>query len=108
MISSYILLYCFLTYQSYIIIFQCLVSELNMSELQAKEYKSDLQRITEELNDLKRKYIADKKAQRFQKVAYDSSRELNQFGKQQSGSTGGAHVKYTGGGFRMSVQSLTS
>lgn len=81
-----------------------------MSELQAKEYKSDLQRITEELNDLKRKYIADKKAQRFQKVAFNSSRELNQFSKHQSGSTStsGAHVKYTGGGFRMSVQSLTS
>lgn len=77
-----------------------------MSELQAKEYQSDLQRVTEELNDLKKKYIADKKAQRFQKISYNSSRELNHFSSKETGS--GAQVKYTGGGFRMSVQSLTS
>ncbi|XP_044264662.1 cilia- and flagella-associated protein 58-like [Tribolium madens] len=78
---------------------KCLVSELNMAELQAKEYKSDLQRVTEELNELKKKYIAEKKSQRLQKLAHESSREVNQ---------NGAQVKYTGGGFRMSVQSISS
>ena len=75
-----------------------------MAELQAKEYKSDLQRVTDELNDLKKKYIAEKKAQKFQKLAYESSREVNQYNNKQNG----AQVKYTGGGFRMSVQSITS
>jgi hypothetical protein len=83
---------------------QCMVSELNMAELQAKEYKSDLQRVTDELNELKKKYIAEKRAQKIQKLAYESSRDANQYHNKQNG----AQVKYTGGGFRMSVQSITS
>ncbi|XP_068899538.1 cilia- and flagella-associated protein 58-like isoform X1 [Tenebrio molitor] len=83
---------------------KCMVSELNMAELQAKEYKSDLQRVTDELNELKKKYIAEKRAQKIQKLAYESSRDANQYHNKQNG----AQVKYTGGGFRMSVQSITS
>lgn len=74
-----------------------------MAELQAKEYKSDLQRVTDELNELKKKYIAEKKF-RLQKMAAESSRDSNQYQPKQTG----PQVKYTGGGFRMSVQSITS
>ncbi|KAJ8965219.1 hypothetical protein NQ314_004289 [Rhamnusium bicolor] len=41
---------------------KCLVSELNMAELKSVEYKADLQRVTDELTDLKRKYLAEKKS----------------------------------------------
>lgn len=81
-----------------------------MAEVQAGEYKSDLQRVTDELNDLKRKYLAEKKAQRNQKQ-FDSSRDANQIANQQTINNSGGQaqiVKYTGGGFRMSVQSISS
>uniref|UniRef100_A0A6P7F183 Cilia- and flagella-associated protein 58-like n=1 Tax=Diabrotica virgifera virgifera TaxID=50390 RepID=A0A6P7F183_DIAVI len=84
---------------------KCMVSELNMADFKANEYKSDLQRVTEELADLKKKYLAEKKANRTLRMAYESSRELNQ-GRSSSGGTG--EVKFTGGGFRMSVSQIST
>lgn len=81
-----------------------MVSELNMSELKSAEYKSDLQRVTEELAELKKRYLAEKKAHRTLRMAYKSSRELNQA----HGGTPGGEIRYTGGGFRMSVQQISS
>nr|XP_023014333.1 cilia- and flagella-associated protein 58-like [Leptinotarsa decemlineata] len=81
---------------------KCLVSELNMTELKSTEYKSDLQRVTEELADLKKKYLAEKKANRSMRLMYGASRELKN-GRGDSG-----EVKFTGGGFRMSVQQISS
>jgi hypothetical protein len=48
--------------------------------------------------------LNEKRAQKIQKLAYESSRDANQYHNKQNG----AQVKYTGGGFRMSVQSITS
>lgn len=81
-----------------------MVSELNMSELKNAEYKSDLQRVTDELADLKKKYLSEKKANRTLRMAYESNRELNQ----SRGGTAGGEIRYTGGGFRMSVQQISS
>ncbi|CAH1154041.1 unnamed protein product [Phaedon cochleariae] len=80
---------------------KCLVSELNMTELKSVEYKSDLQRVTEELADLKKKYLAEKKANRTKRIAHESSREANH---SRAGEAG--EVRFTGGGFRMSVQQI--
>lgn len=79
-----------------------MVSELNMAELKATEYKSDLQKVTEELAELKKKYLAEKKANRTKRMAYETSRELNH----SRGDAG--EVKFTGGGFRMSVHQITT
>lgn len=75
-----------------------------MAELKSTEYKSDFQRVTEELADLKKKYLAEKKAHRTLRMSYNSSRELNQIHR----GTSGGEIRYTGGGFRMSVQQISS
>lgn len=75
-----------------------------MAEHKSIEYKSDFQRVTEELGELKKKYLAEKKANRTLRMAYESSRELNQ----SRGGTAGGEIRYTGGGFRMSVQQISS
>lgn len=75
-----------------------------MAELKTSEYKSDLQRVTEELAELKKKYLTEKKANRTLRMAYKSSRELNQV----HGGTTGGEIRYTGGGFRMSVQQVST
>lgn len=80
-----------------------LVSELNMADLKANEYKSDLQKLTDELAEMKKKYITEKKAHRALRMAYESSREMNQNGDSEAGD-----VKFTGGGFRMSVSKITT
>ncbi|XP_057669299.1 cilia- and flagella-associated protein 58-like [Diorhabda carinulata] len=82
---------------------KCMVSELNMADLKVNEYKSDLQRVSEELADLKKKYLAEKKANRTLRMAHESRRELNH---SRIGDTG--EVKFTGGGFRMSVSQISS
>lgn len=75
-----------------------------MYELKSTEYKSDLQKVTEELAELKRRYLAEKKAHRTLRMAYKSSRELNQA----HGGSSGEEIRYTGGGFRMSVQQIST
>ncbi|KAJ8978920.1 hypothetical protein NQ317_013358 [Molorchus minor] len=77
-----------------------LVSELNMAELKSTEYKSDLQRVTDELAELKRKYLSEKKANRNMRMAAESSRELN---LSRGGRGDASEVKFTGGGFRIPV-----
>lgn len=72
-----------------------------MAELKATEYKSDLQKITEELTDLKRKYLEEKKLNRAKRTALESTLERD---NQSSAS----EVRFTGGGFRMSVQQIST
>lgn len=81
-----------------------MVSELNMAELKCTQYKSDFQQVTDELANMKKKYLAEKKATRTLRMAYESNRELNQ----SRGGTSGGEIKYTGGGFRMSVQQIST
>nr|CAH7768036.1 unnamed protein product [Callosobruchus chinensis] len=50
-----------------------LVSELNMAELKAAEYKSDLQRVSEELCEMKKRYLAEKKTNRMQEMQLQAS-----------------------------------
>lgn len=78
-----------------------------MAELKATEYKSDLQKVTEELAELKRKYLEEKKANRPRRTTLDSNdRERPAAAARSSGASG--EVRFTGGGFRMSVQQITT
>ncbi|XP_076265822.1 cilia- and flagella-associated protein 58-like [Rhynchophorus ferrugineus] len=75
---------------------KCLVSELNMAELKAAEYKTDLQRLTEELAELKRKNLEDKRAMRTNCPPIEACHE-------NTNPAGAGAVRFSGGGFRMSV-----
>ncbi|KAH1017841.1 cilia- and flagella-associated protein 58 [Dendroctonus ponderosae] len=79
---------------------KCLVSELNMTELKATEYKADLQKVTEELADLKRKYLEEKKSNRPRRTTLESA------GREGTDQVGACDVRFTGGGFRMSVHQV--
>ncbi|KAF2901963.1 hypothetical protein ILUMI_04223 [Ignelater luminosus] len=81
---------------------KCLVSELNMTEQQALEYKEDLDKVREELKQLKKKYLNEKKTQqkRLEALKAAESRETNQSLAQNS-----SQIKFTGGGFKMSITS---
>ncbi|XP_044753434.1 cilia- and flagella-associated protein 58-like [Coccinella septempunctata] len=72
---------------------KCLVSELNMAEYQAKEYQISLQKVTDELKDLKKKYLADKKKEELRSSAQNSAKGDNVMNQGQT--------KFTGGGFRV-------
>ncbi|VEN52638.1 unnamed protein product [Callosobruchus maculatus] len=50
-----------------------LVSELNMAELKAAEYKSDLQRVSEELCEMKKRYLAEKKTNHMQRLQLEAN-----------------------------------
>lgn len=70
-----------------------MVSELNMAEYQANEYKISLQKVSEELKDLKKKYLADKKKEEIRLSQQNSAKDENVMNQGQT--------KFTGGGFRV-------
>lgn len=72
-----------------------------MAELKATEYKSDVQKLTDELADLKRKYLEEKKLNRAKRTALESTVERD-------GQSSASDVRFTGGGFRMSVQQIST
>lgn len=80
-----------------------MVSELNMTELQVKEHKAELEKVTNELKTVKQKYAEERRAQskRLAVLQESSSKSSNQ-SKQSS------EIKFTGGGFRMSVASVNN
>lgn len=73
-----------------------------MTELQAKEYKTNLEKVNDELKELKRKYINLKKAheKQSQMVKQMSSQALNQSQSRE--------IKISGGGYRMSVTGVNN
>ncbi|KAK9886136.1 hypothetical protein WA026_014923 [Henosepilachna vigintioctopunctata] len=73
---------------------KCLVSELNMAEYQANEYKISLQKVTEEMNELKKKFLAAKKKEELHTTAQNLSKEERSMANQ-------GQTKFTGGGFRV-------
>lgn len=75
-----------------------------MAELKATEYKLDFEKITEELADLKRKYLEEKKLNRAKRTALESTVERDG----QSNNASASEVRFTGGGFRMSVQQIST
>lgn len=77
-----------------------------MAELKSTEYKSDLQKVTEELAELKRKYLEEKKANRSRHTALDLNDKERPAPARGNGA--GGEVRFTGGGFRMSVQQITT
>lgn len=77
-----------------------MVAELNMTELQSKEYKLELEKATEELNRFKKRYAADQKAEQ---KKLELSTSVNKVASQ---TPAPGPVKFTGGGFRMSVDSI--
>lgn len=74
-----------------------------MAELKATEYKLDLEKITEELADLKRKYLEEKKLNRAKRTALESTLE-----RDGQSNASASEVRFTGGGFRMSVQQIST
>ncbi|XP_066253136.1 cilia- and flagella-associated protein 58-like [Euwallacea similis] len=86
---------------------KCLVSELHLAELKVTEYKSDLQKSMEELADLKQKYLEEKKSNRAKQTALESSGRDRKSSQMQTGASA-TEVRFTGGGFRMSVQQVSS
>ncbi|KAK5644587.1 hypothetical protein RI129_005887 [Pyrocoelia pectoralis] len=76
---------------------KCLVSELNMTELQAIEYKDDLDKVREELKEVKKKYLIEKKAHQ---KDIDTLKTLENKHNQMPNIV---PIKFTGGGFKMSV-----
>ncbi|XP_066139447.1 cilia- and flagella-associated protein 58-like [Euwallacea fornicatus] len=85
---------------------KCLVSELNLAELKVTEYKSDLQKSMEEVADLKQKYLEEKKLNRAKQTVLESSGRDGSSQTQAGASVG--EVRFTGGGFRMSVHQVSS
>lgn len=65
-----------------------------MTELQVKEYKILLEKTTGELNKFKKKYAVEQKKS---ELPTNVNKETN---------SAQASVKFTGGGFRMSVESV--
>ncbi|XP_031349556.1 cilia- and flagella-associated protein 58-like [Photinus pyralis] len=76
---------------------KCLVSELNMTELQSIEYKEDLDKVREELKEVKKKYLIEKKAHQ---KDLDALKTLESKHNQMPNIV---PIKFTGGGFKMSV-----
>lgn len=74
-----------------------------MMEMQAKEYKANLDKVTEELNQLKKKNLAEQRARMKRLEALDQkpSKDLNQKDSRTS-----SQIKFAGGGFRMSVETV--
>lgn len=69
-----------------------------MAELKNAEYKSELQKVQEELTETKKKYISMKK----------TGAETGALPKLSASVTNKSEVKIAGGGFRMSVQRFSS
>ncbi|CAH1188590.1 unnamed protein product [Phyllotreta striolata] len=82
-----------------------LVSELNMSDMKINEYKSDIQKLTEELNEMKKKFLAEHRALQALRATCQQGRELS---SNDLNDLGGSEAKFAGGGFRMSVSKIAS
>nr|CAD7570676.1 unnamed protein product [Timema californicum] len=76
---------------------KCLISELNMYESQAAEYKFDLERVSHELNDAKKKYFVQKRREQKEKERAQEALEpvVNE--------TSLNKPRFTGGGFNMAA-----
>lgn len=74
-----------------------------MTEIQAKEYKANLDKVTEELNQLKKKNLAEQRAKikRLEALDQKASQDTNQKDSRTS-----SQIKFAGGGFRMSVENV--
>lgn len=84
--------------------FQALVGELNMVHLKASQYKSDFERVSEELAVMKRKFLEEKRQIRAKNIGITSSQEINHQNQKRESTS---DVRSTGGGFRMSVQQIS-
>lgn len=73
-----------------------------MAELQTKEHKMELEKVTEELNKFKKRYAAEQKAALNKKA--DAATSVAD-SKELKISQAAAPSKFVGGGFRMSLDS---
>ncbi|GLV32372.1 uncharacterized protein CBL_00919 [Carabus blaptoides fortunei] len=71
-----------------------LVSEINMYETQAMEYKIDIEKLTKELKDIKKKYYKEKKYNQ-RHLAGETKLPAIKTSEEDS------QLKFTGGGFKM-------
>lgn len=74
-----------------------MVSELNMTEQQAQVYKQDLEKVTQEFIKLKKQYMVVKKKHHLATLSSGDSCGIDQ--------RCSSPVKFTGGGFKMSITS---
>ncbi|CAG9771320.1 unnamed protein product [Ceutorhynchus assimilis] len=83
---------------------KCLVAELNMSELKAAEYKTDVEKLAEELREIKEKYFQEKKTNHVLRMAQrNSDRPNSPSSMVVKDAQAHSQTSFTGGGFRMSV-----
>ncbi|XP_018319123.1 cilia- and flagella-associated protein 58-like [Agrilus planipennis] len=87
---------------------KCLLSELNMTEQNALQYKQEMEKLKDEIKELRKKYLWEKKSRRklceFLATIDKPSQDTNhkQGGRNQTNQT-----KFAGGGFRMSIDGVT-
>lgn len=75
-----------------------------MTERQVIEYKASFEKVTEELNNFKKKYYEEQKARRSRMELLEADRRASQVSnRQRSQSQLSAQLRFAGGGFRMSV-----
>lgn len=70
--------------------------------MQVKEYKANLEKVTEELNQLKKQKLAEKRARNKRLEAF-SEKPISDSNQKRNDAP--AQIKFAGGGFRMSVDS---
>ncbi|KMS64955.1 hypothetical protein BVRB_040920 [Beta vulgaris subsp. vulgaris] len=85
---------------------KAMAAELNMLQAQANEYRYEIAQITSELQDVKRKYLEQKKIMQLEKEAQRADqvdtndpllRQQHQFAQQQN--------RFVGGGFNLNAGS---
>lgn len=77
---------------------QALSGELAMFQAQAIEYKQEIEKLNQELNEVKRKYFAYKKRE-FEEMTRRAEDEFERTGFVKPNSRSGTGVKFVGGGF---------
>ena len=79
---------------------KAMASQLNMYQAQANEFKYEIERLLQELNDAKRKYYEQKRREQLAKEMADDDRALGKLQAQQQLQVAQASsTRYTGGGF---------
>lgn len=89
-----------------------MASELNMYQAQVNEYKYEVERLTRDVQDMKRKYYQQKRKEQllkgdddddngegYKKEKMSKSGPMNQIHNEQIIAAKNSRVRYTGGGF---------
>eukprot|EP00941_MAST-03F_sp_MAST-3F-sp1_P000155 g155.t1 len=81
---------------------KAMASELNMYQAQSNEFKYEIERLLQELNDVKRKYYEQKKQQMMARESKKKGAPGAEQAQEQRIQSLAAQTKFTGGGFSVS------